>query len=207
MAEHHLTVPLSNDQIIKLKAGDLVYFSGTAWTCNTKLQDYVFEQKHSLPFSAEGKNLVIHAAPVVVREGGQWRMASFMPGASIRFEKWGARCIEKFGLKAIIGRTTMGATTLRAMVANICVHCSPVGVPVQQFVEKIKVENVYLRDELGEVEAAWLLRLHDLGPMLVDIDTTGRNYYEALDGIIAEKKKKAYQKLGIPAGFEFTKLY
>lgn len=207
MAEYHLTVPLKDEDILELKAGDLVYFSGSAWTCNTRLQRYVFDEGKTLPFSPKDRNLIIHAAPVVVKEKGKWKMMSFMPGASIRFEKWGAKCIEKFGLKAIIGRTTMGFKTLRAMVDHICIHCTTIGVAVQEYLGEMDVEDVYLYDELGEVEAAWLLKLRDLGPFLVDIDTKGNNYFDMLDPIIEGKKRYVYSKLGIPRDFEFTKLY
>ena len=207
MAQHHLNIPLRNEDIIELKAGDVVYFSGEAWTCNTQLQSYLFEKKQKLPFSTAERNVIIHAAPVVIKTQEGWKVTSFMPGASIRFEKWGEACIEKFGLKAIIGRTTMGAKTLRAMVSDICIHCTTIGVPGQQYLGEMEVVDVYLHDELGEVEAAWLLKLKDLGPFLVDIDTKGNSYFDMLDPIIEGNKRYVYTKLGIPKDFEFTKLY
>ena len=207
MAEHHLTIPLKDKDIIELKAGELVYFSGEAWTCNTRLMDYLFEKKQKLPFSTKERNVIIHAAPVVMKVAEGWKIRSFMPGASIRFEKWGSVCIEKLGLKAIIGRTTMGAKTLRAMVADICIHCTTIGVPVQEYLGEIEVVEAYLYEELGEVEAAWLLKLKNFGPFLVDIDTKGNNYFDMLDYIIEGKKRYVYSKLGIPSNFEYTKLY
>lgn len=207
MLTHHFNIPLKDGDIIQVKAGDVVYFTGEAWTCNTGLQSYVFEKKQKLPFSIEKRNVIIHAAPVVVKAQKGWEVTSFMPGASIRFEKWGAACIEAFGLKAIIGRTTMGTRTLRSMVENICIHCTTIGVPVQEYLGKMEVVNVYLDEQLGEVEAAWLLKLNDFGPFLVDIDTKGNNYFDMLDPIIEGKKRYVYSKLGIPRDFEFTKLY
>jgi len=108
MAEYYLTVPLKDEDIAKLAIGDLVYFSGAAWTCRSRLQKHVFDEGHELPFSTKDKNLLIHVGPVVVQENGNWKLVSFMPTSSIRFEKWGAQSIETFGLKAIVGKTTMG---------------------------------------------------------------------------------------------------
>lgn len=207
MAEYHMTVPLQDGEIHALEIGDLVYFSGAAWSCHSRLQEYVFDERHDLPFSTKDRNLVIHVAPIIVRKEDTWELSSFMPTSSIRFEKWGAQSIEKFGVKAIVGKTTMGKKTLRAMVANICVHCTPVGVPVQTYLERIKVEDVYWYDELGSMEAAWQLQLDDLGPFLVDIDAKGRNHFERLDLMIEENRRRVFHKLGIPEDFEYTKLY
>jgi len=38
MTEFHLNVPLKNEDVVKLKIGDIVYFSGEAWTCRSLLQ-------------------------------------------------------------------------------------------------------------------------------------------------------------------------
>jgi tartrate/fumarate subfamily iron-sulfur-dependent hydro-lyase beta chain len=207
MAEYYLTVPLQDEDIAKLEIGDLVYFSGAAWTCRSRLQKYVFDEGHKLPFSTDDKNLLIHVGPVVVSENGGWRLVSFMPTSSIRFEKWGTSSIETFGLKAIVGKTTMGEETGKAMVKNTCVHCTPIGVPVQMYLEKIKVKDVYWFEELGSIEAAWQLELNELGPFLVDMDTKGRNHFDKLDKVIDENRKKVYEKLGIPEDFQYTKLY
>jgi L(+)-tartrate dehydratase beta subunit len=207
MAEYHLTVPLNDEDIANLEIGDLVYFSGPAWTCRSRLQKYIFDDGNTLPFSTEGKNLLIHVGPVVVKEGDKWRLVSFMPTSSIRFEKWGPSSIKQFGLKAIIGKTTMGEESSHAMVEYGCVHCTPIGVPVQMYLEQIDVTDVYLYDELGSIEAAWQLELKDLGPFLVDMDTKGRNHFDTLDRVIDDNRKAVYRKIGIPDDFKYTKLY
>lgn len=70
MAEHHLRVPLKDEEIAKLAVGDLVYFSGPAWTCRSRLQKYVFDEGHELPFSTKEQNLLIHVGPVIIKENG-----------------------------------------------------------------------------------------------------------------------------------------
>jgi tartrate dehydratase beta subunit/fumarate hydratase class I family protein len=64
MAEFHLNVPLIDEEITKLKIGDLVYFSGAAWTCRSLLQKYVFDEGHVLPFPTKKKYHCIHATPL-----------------------------------------------------------------------------------------------------------------------------------------------
>ena len=58
---------------------------------------------------------------------------------------------------------------------------------MQAFLDRITVKDVYLFDELGSIEAPWILELNDLGPFLVDIDTTGRNHFDKLDKVIEAK--------------------
>lgn len=207
MAEYYLKSPLSEEDVKKLKIGDTVYLSGNAFTCRSRLQKYIFDEKNTLPFSTDDRNLLIHNGPIVIKEDGKWKLVSFMPTSSIRFEKWGAKSVENWGLRMIVGKTTMGKATAEAMKKLGCVHVSPRSVSPNLWIDSITVEDVYLFDELGSIEAAWFFKLDKLGPFIVDIDSEGNNYFDRLDADIAERKNEALKKLGIDEGFEFTKLY
>lgn len=207
MDVYHLEVPLKDEEITNLKLGDLVFFSGAVWTCRSLLHRYVFDEGHVLPFSTKEKNLLIHVGPVIIDENGEWKLVSFMPTSSIRFEKWGAKSIEAWGLKAIVGKTTMGKSTALAMKKYHCIHATPLGVTPNLFIDQINVKDVFWFEELGSIEAAWQLELRDLGPFLVDMNCEGRNHFDELDAIIEDKRKKAYEHLNIPEDFEYTKLY
>ncbi len=205
--EYHLNVPLRDEDILPLSVGDVVYFSGEAFTGRSRLHRHIFDEAHELPFSTENRNLMIHVGPIVIKDQGQWKLNSFTPTSSIRFEKWGPRSIEAWGLKAIVGKTTMREQTMKAMKEMICIHATPMGVIPNLYLDKIAVKDVFLFDELGSIEAAWILGINDLGPFLVDIDTKGRNYFDELDGVLEQNRKKAYQRLGIDEDFEYTRLY
>jgi len=207
MALYNLNIPVTDDEVRTLRIGDMVSFSGSAWTCRSRLHRYIFDEGHRLPFSTENQNVLIHVGPIIVRENNAWRLVSFTPTSSIRFEKWGARSVEEWKLKAIVGKTTMGPATMAAMKRFGCVHLAPVGVTPELFVDRITVKDVYLFDELGSIEASWQLHLEKIGPFIVDIDTEGNNYFEQLDRVIDDNRKDAYKKLGIPEDFEYTKLY
>ena len=207
MAEYHLTSPLSEEDIRKLKIGDTVYVSGPAFTCRSRLQKHIFDEKNLLPFSTETRNVLIHNGPIVVKEDGRWRLVSFMPTSSIRFEKWGSKSVSEWGLRMIIGKTTMGKKTAEMMKKCGCVHASPRSVSPNLWIDSIDIEDVYLYDELGRIEAAWFFSLHELGPFIIDIDAEGNNYFDRLDGEINERKNAALRELGIDPDYEFTKLY
>ncbi|MBQ3865564.1 MAG: fumarate hydratase C-terminal domain-containing protein [Clostridia bacterium] len=207
MAEFHLTGPLTDRDVEQLSIGDTVYISGEAFTCRSRLQKYVFDEGNKLPFTTEKRNILIHNGPIVIRENDKWKLVSFMPTSSIRFEKWGAKSVDQWGLKMIVGKTTMGKDTAEMMRQKKCVHVSPRSVSPNLWLDSIEIQDVYLYDELGRIEAAWFFRLNELGPFLVDIDTRGNNYFDRLDEEIAANKDAALQRLGIDPDFKFTKLY
>ena len=207
MAEYHLNVPLSDEDVEKLKIGDTVYISGQCFTCRSRLQKYIFDEGNILPFDTNNRNVLIHNGPIVIKENGKWKLVSFMPTSSIRFEKWGAKSVSQWNLKMIVGKTTMGAETAAMMKQKKCVHVSPRSVSPNLWIDSIEVQDVYLYDELGRIEAAWFFNVKELGPFIVDIDCEGNNYFDHLDKDIANKKIEALKKLGIDNSFEFTKLY
>ncbi|MBQ2839742.1 MAG: fumarate hydratase C-terminal domain-containing protein [Oscillospiraceae bacterium] len=207
MAEYHLKAPLTEEDVCKLKLGDIVYISGEAFTCRSRLQKYIFDEGNTLPFSTADRNVLIHNGPIVVKEDGKWRLVSFMPTSSIRFEKWGAKSVDEWNLRMIVGKTTMGDETAKMMKEKKCVHVSPRSVSPNLWIDSIEVQDVYLYDELGRIEAAWFFKLNDIGPFIVDIDTEGNNYFDALDVEIAKRRETSMEELGIEHDFEFTKLY
>jgi tartrate/fumarate subfamily iron-sulfur-dependent hydro-lyase beta chain len=173
MAVYHLKSPLRDEDVEQLRIGDMVYLSGPAFTCRSRLHRYIFDEGHELPFSTLDRNILIHTGPIVIREEDRWKLISFMPTSSIRFEKWGPRSVEQWGLKLICGKTTMGAKTNKMMQKMKCVHVSPQCVSPNLWIGSIDVRDVCLFDELGSIEAAWQLQLCDLGPFVVDIDCRG----------------------------------
>lgn len=222
MAEYHLTAPLKEEDVTKLQCGDTVYLSGPCFTCRSKLQRYVFDEGHKLPFTPEEGSVLIHNGPIVVREGqegsesaqdvpfnkyGPWKLMSFMPTSSIRFEKWGAASIRDWNLRLICGKTTMGTDTAEAMKKYKCVHVSPQSVSPLLWINSIKVESVDLFEEMGSIEAPWHFFLNELGPFVVDMDCDGNNYFDSIEEKVYENREKAYRELGITEDFRYTRLY
>lgn len=207
MAQFHLKAPLTDSDVEKLSIGDIVYISGECFTCRSRLQRYIFDEGNTLPFSTEKRNILIHNGPIVVKEDGAWRLVSFMPTSSIRFEKWGAKSVEEWNLKMIVGKTTMGEETAKKMREKKCVHVSPMSVSPNLWIDSIKIQDVHLFDELGSIEAAWFFKVDELGPFIVDIDCEGNNLFDKMDGEIAKRKEEALKKIGVNPDFKYTKLY
>ena len=206
MATYHLKTPLSEEDVTQLKIGDVVYVSGDAFTCRSRLHRWVLDENHPLPKAGQERDLLIHVGPIVLREDG-FKLVSFMPTSSIRFEKWGARAVSEWGLKMIIGKTTMGEETMAMMKEKGCVHVSPQCVSPNFWVQNINITDVELFDELGTIEATWHMTVNELGPFVVDIDCYGNNLYKNHEQEVNDNRDKALIALGIEPDFEYTKLY
>ncbi len=206
MATYHLKTPLSQEDVEQLRIGDVVYVSGDAFTCRSRLHRWVLDEGHPLPKAGQERDLLIHVGPIVLREDG-FKLISFMPTSSIRFEKWGARAVDQWGLRMIIGKTTMGEETMEMMRKKKCVHVSPQCVSPNSWVSNINITDVELFKELGTIEATWSMTVKELGPFVVDIDCQGNNLYKNHENEVDANREKALQKLGIGKDFEYTKLY
>ena len=206
MATYHLKTPLSEEDVTQLKIGDVVYVSGDAFTCRSRLHRWVLDENHPLPKAGQERDLLIHVGPIVLREDG-FKLVSFMPTSSIRFEKWGARAVDEWGLRMIIGKTTMGEETMAMMQKKKCVHVSPQCVSPNFWVQNINITDVELFDELGTIEATWHMTVNALGPFVVDIDCYGNNLYKNHEQEVNDNRDKALIALGIEPDFEYTKLY
>ena len=207
MAEFHLKAPLTEADVAQLTVGDTVYISGKIFTCRSRLQKYIFDEGHTLPFTTDDRNILIHNGPIVVKEDGSHRLISFMPTSSIRFEKWGARAVDEWGLKMIVGKTTMGEETMAMMQKRKCVHVSPQCVSPNSWIQHIQITDVELFDELGTIEATWHMTVDELGPFVVDIDCQGNNLYKLHEQEVDANRDKALRALGIEPDFQYTKLY
>lgn len=207
MAVYELQAPLTEADVRQLQVGDTVYLSGEVFTGRSRIHRYIFDEEHILPEAAAKRNAMVHVGPIMKKGENGWELVSFMPTSSLRFEKWGADSVEKWGLRLIVGKTTMGQKTLDAMQKYGCVHVSPQCVSPNLWHDSITIQGVELFEELGSIEACWLLKLDKLGPFIVDMDANGRNYFDELDVEVAKQRDNVLQSMGVPEDFTFTKLY
>ena len=208
MATFHLKSPLSQQDVEQLNIGDVVYISGDAFTCRSRLHRWVLDEGHPLPEAGRERDVLIHVGPIVLHQpDGSWKLVSFMPTSSIRFEKWGARAVDEWGLRPIVGKTTMGEETMAMMQKKKCVHVSPHSVSPNAWVDHIRITDVELFKELGSIEATWHMTVDELGPFVVDIDCRGNNLYKNHEEEVDENRRKVLEELGIGPDFSYTKLY
>jgi len=108
----NLKTPLSLEVVKSLKIGDLVSISGTFFSCRSKFHVKILRENLPIPREIDGINVMCHMGPIMKREGEGWRPISGGPTTSFRMDGFGPAMIKKLGLRAIIGKGTMGEKTM-----------------------------------------------------------------------------------------------
>lgn len=172
-----LRSPVSEEEVAKLRAGDVVYLSGVVVTARDAAHRRVVRDRVAPPVDLRGL-AVFHAGPVMVREGGSWRCVSIGPTTSVRMEPYEYEFLERTGAKVVIGKGGMGARTAEACRRFNAVYAIfPGGCGVLGASAVRRVLGVEWLD-LGVPEALWVLEVEELGPLIVAIDSEGRNLTE-----------------------------
>ena len=170
-----LTPPLSENDVRRLRAGDVVAITGRIVTARDRAHARIVSGKRP-PLDLEG-GIVYHCGPLAKRIREGWRIVSAGPTTSARMERLQAEFVRRTGIRAIVGKGGLGEAA--GAVARLgCVYLTFPGGAGALAAESVeRVERVYWMD-LGEPEAMWVLRVKNFGPLLVAIDTAGNNMYE-----------------------------
>lgn len=113
----------------------------------------------------------------------------------MRMEKFENEFIKHTGVKLIVGKVGMGKETMegcKIYKALYCVFLAGCTVIVAKCVEKIESANW---NDLGMPETLWTCRVHELGPLIVSIDTNGNNLFEKNKVIFNERKEKISEEI------------
>ncbi len=205
MKEVHLQTPLTEKDVLGLRLGDLVYFDGTLFTARSLFHIRAVRENRLPPIDFKKLNVMVHVGPVMKKDGDSWIPLTCDPTTSMRFEKYASDVIEKLGLRALIGKGSMGPRTAEAMKKHRCVHLAKIGIYGSILASKItKVVGVHGMEELGPIESTWVVEVKDFGPLFVDLDAQGRSFFEDLKRETQERLQSAYQRFSIPEGFKFT---
>lgn len=171
-----LQTPLSESDIQKLEVGDIIYLSGLVCTARDKAHEKALREGN-LPVDLKG-GVVFHAGPIVRRENVRWEITAIGPTTSSRMNSLEPDFIERFGVRALIGKGGMDENVREALKKNNAVYLSMTGGCAASTAEKIRgVRGVYWL-ELGVPEAVWVLEVDKIGPLIVSIDAKGSSLYE-----------------------------
>jgi fumarate hydratase class I len=171
-----LRTPLSDADVRKLKVGDVVLLDGVVYTGRDAVHKYLHDGG-GLDVIREG--VIYHCGPVVLKEGGEYRVVAAGPTTSIREEPYQADIIKRFGVKAVIGKGGMGAKTQKACQDYGCVYLHGIGGAAQIYAQCVqRVLSVRL-EQFGSPEAVWELEVRNF-PAVVTIDSHGNNLQQAV---------------------------
>lgn len=177
-----MKTPLGDSDVEKLRVGDIVYVTGIMVTARDEAHKEILEtieKGGKLPLDLKGL-VLYHCGPVARRRpDGKWEIVAAGPTTSMRMESVEAEFIEKTGVKMIVGKGGMGKRTAEAMKKHKAVYAVFTGGAGALAADRIKrVIDVYWLEKLGIPEAVWVFEVEEFGPLIVTIDSTGKNYYE-----------------------------
>lgn len=180
-----LTPPYTEEKIRSLHVGDRIEIDGILFTGRDAVHKYLYEGG-KIPISLNNQ-IIYHCGPVMVKEKNRWVTKAAGPTTSIREEPYQAEIIEKFGIRAVIGKGGMGQKTLKACQRFGCVYLHAVGGAAQVLARAVKkVNGVTLLEKFGTPEAIWEFEVENFSA-IVTMDAHGKSLHE---GIMADSRKK-----------------
>ncbi len=200
MPDYKLNIPLQEAETRQLRIGDFVYLTGKIHTGRGLFYEHVLDRGNAPPIDVAGtSNVQMHAAPAAVETGpGEYRLSSIQATASFRYWKWVPAYVERFGIRAIIGKAGMDDWVYKEVFARTgTVFLTTVGYGVAALYGRAvkRVEAVHWKDELGLPEAMWVLDIEDFGPFIVDGDCTGASLASLAVKEINKNLAAAYRDL------------
>ncbi len=178
-----LRTPLTKEQVLDLKVGDVVLVSGLVYTGRDAVHAHLIN--NDAPVDLNG-SVIYHCGPVVMKEGDGWKITAAGPTTSIREEPYQAEIIRKFGVRAVIGKGGMGGQTLSELQESGAVYLNAIGGAAQFYARTIeRVEGVSLMD-FGTPEAMWHLTVKDF-PAIVTMDAHGNSLHKNVEQMSAKE--------------------
>lgn len=199
MVEYRLSTPINEEEVRKLKIGDILFISGTVISARDAAHKRALENlKNGKPLPVNFSGMAVyHLGPVVKKEGDKWTIISAGPTTSTRLEMYEAEFIEKTGVRVIIGKGGMGPKTAEACKKFGAVYTIFTGGAGALAAKAVKeVEKVEWLD-LGVPEALWVMRVSDFGPLTVVIDSDGKDFYADIKERVKGNLKNAYSVIGL----------
>jgi L(+)-tartrate dehydratase beta subunit len=196
-----LTTPIRDEDIADLNVGDVVYLTGHIVTCRDVAHRRLIELKRELPVDIRG-GAIFHAGPIVRRkEDGSFEMVSIGPTTSMRMEKFEREFIRKTGVKLIVGKGGMGPETEAGCREYQAVHAIfPGGCAVLAATQVEEIESAEWQD-LGMPETLWVTRVREFGPLIISIDTKGKNLIEQNKAQFNARKGAIVDRINSQVGF------
>ncbi len=185
-----LKIPIPEEDIRKLKVGDVVSLTGTMLTARDAAHKYMVEEwiegtpqgedaelRDSLGKLLDG-GVIYHCGPVVKQdEKGKWHFVAAGPTTSIREEPYEHKVIAALGVRAVIGKGGMMDKTLAACGEHGAVYLHAVGGAASLIAQCVEeVEDVHKTD-FGLPEAFWQIRVKDFR-CVVTMDSHGKSRHE-----------------------------
>ncbi len=185
-----LTTPLSEQAVRGLRLGDQVTITGTVWGLRDATLIHWWDRKNEFPVDLR-EAVLLHTQPNVRREGGRWVPICVGTTTSQRMDRFTKPLLQRYRVRAILGKGGMSADSAAAMAEYGCVHLAVIGGAAS--VETLQIEEieaVYWEELMPE--CLWKFRVRALGPMTVAIDTQGLNLHQEVSRRARERLRAIF---------------
>jgi len=178
-----INLPLTDENVLSLKTGDIVSLNGTIVTGRDMVHKYLVQKKprkEDIPFDLAGA-VLYHCGPVMQKTAEGYKAVAAGPTTSMRVELYEAALIREYGIRGIIGKGGMGAGTLEALKETGSIYFQTVGGAAVYLADRIKKTlDVWKLEEFGPTEAMWLFEIEDF-PAIVTMDSHGNNIHSEIE--------------------------
>ena len=181
-----LVTPISAEDLKDIHIGDIIYLTGDLTTCRDVAHRRVVEEGREIPVDVRDA-AILHAGPIIRPLGDdKYEMVSVGPTTSVR---------------VILGKGGMKENTERACKDFGAIHCVfPAGNAVVAATEVEEIVEAQWKD-LGMPETLWHSHVKEFGPLIVSIDSYGRNYFEEKKVEYNRKKDEQVELISKQVGF------
>jgi fumarate hydratase class I len=191
-----INIPISDEVIRSLHAGDPVQLSGVLltgrdaahkWMSDTFIKKTRGSQGDDLQVYEEirkylDQGVLYHCGPVVSGlDTKEYKFVAAGPTTSTREEPYQADVMKHFNIKGVIGKGGMGAKTLQGCMDTPGVYFHAIGGAAAFLAQTVqKVLGVYKLEEFGVPEAMWVIEVKNF-PVVVTMDAHGVSKHSTLD--------------------------
>lgn len=169
-----IQLPLTDDVIKELHAGDSVLISGSVITgrdaAHKRLYELI-EKGEPLPVDIQGE-VIYYVGPAPAKPGHAVGPAG--PTSSYRMDKYTPALLDR-GLKGMIGKGARNSEVIDSMVKNGAVYFAAIGGAAALISKSIKKSEVLAYEDLG-TEAIYRFEVEDF-PAIVVIDSKGESVF------------------------------
>ncbi len=167
-----LKAPLSESDRKLLRAGDMVYLTGTILTGRDQAHRRLveaLENNEKLPVEIDGQ-VIYYTGPTPAPKGRV--IGSCGPTSSYRMDAYSPKLMEN-GLRVMIGKGDRSESFIKELIRNEAVYLQAVGGAGALLAERVKKMEVVCYEDLGP-EAIHRLEVADF-PAIVTYDMYGGN--------------------------------
>ena len=175
MSKRYVTLPLKDDEVKELKAGEEVLISGVLYTARDaahKRLVALLDEGKPLPFDIKGQT-IYYVGPCPAPEGHV--IGSAGPTTSGRMDLYSPRLIES-GLRGMIGKGLRDSNVVEAIKKHGAIYFGAVGGAAALISSCIINQEVIAFSDFG-TEAIRRIEVKDF-PCFVIIDSYGNDRYE-----------------------------